>query len=96
MNNILKWIKQKIAARKKSKAEKKAARDKMFARMDAPKYVRDGLKKGEVIHLTFSKIPDAKPMNLMYLYSMLDEDYWMDMETNVITSILQKHVQIKQ
>jgi len=87
MSNIISdWIKNyKI----KQTADRKSFA-RLMKRFDSPRFTKKGFEQGEKIHLT------NIDFDLIYLYSQMDEDYFLRLDTNQICVLPETAVKIKE
>ena len=79
---IVEWIKSKYLDRQIRVAKKREERELMFARINAKNFIREGWAAGEYFNFTIDEVD----YSFIYMYSKLDEDYWLDVRTTGVIS----------
>lgn len=76
---------------KQKRVEERNRLNKMIERINSSPYIRSEFTQGEYIEITGTD----KSFILMYLYSLLDEDYWLRLDINGIIVLKQSLISKK-
>ena len=76
----MKTIKQYLHKRKVRKLKYKSKFQKIIKRFDTPRHIRKDVEQGEKVKF----IHEDKTYLFMYLYSHLDEDFFLRLNDNII------------